>query len=197
MEVDPTTLSPEACYKLVTGAVVPRPIALVSSGIDPHQVNLAPFSTFTFVSSYPPLLGFSCGPRGRTRKDTSLNINAHGEYVVHIADANLLEAVHLSSKDHPPHISEVEMLDLKTLPSTLIRTPRLADAPIGMECRLHQVLKFGHLDHEFFVGEVVRFHIRDGLYVDGKIDTNTLGPLSRIAGPNYALLGDILTFPAV
>jgi flavin reductase (DIM6/NTAB) family NADH-FMN oxidoreductase RutF len=78
----------------------------------------------------------------------------------------------------------------------MIRTPRLADAPIGMECRLHQVLKFGYLDHEFFVGEVVKFHIRDGLYCNEKIDTSTLRPISRVAGPNYALLGDIVTIPA-
>lgn len=192
MEIDPAPLSADACYRLLTGIVVPRPIALVSSGIDPHHVNLAPFSTFTFVSSYPPLLGFSCGPRGDSRKDTSFNINAYGEYVIHIADERFLNIVHQSSADHPIDVSEVKLLGLETVPSVMIRTPRLAEAPIAMECKLHRVLRFGHHDHEFFVGEVVRFHIRDGLIGNGKIDTVNLRPVSRVGGPNYGLMGEVV-----
>ena len=143
------------------------------------------------------MLGFNCGMRGDTRKDTSRNINAYGEYVVNIADESLLEALHLSSEDHPPHVSEVELLGLETAPSVLIRTPRLARAPISMECRLHQVLSFGSTNPEFFVGEVVMFHIRDDLYHNGKIDTKKLRPICRLGGPTYATLGEIITMSAV
>ncbi|MDP3137152.1 MAG: flavin reductase family protein [Burkholderiaceae bacterium] len=197
MEIDPGTLNRDASYKLMTGAVVPRPIAWITSGIEAGRINLAPFSAFTFVSTYPPMLGFNCGAREGLRKDTSRNIHAHGEYVIHIADQSLLEALHLSSEHHPPEVSEVELLGLETAPSTVIRTPRLARAPISMECRLSEVLSFGSKNNEFFVGSVVRLHIRDDLYRDGKIDTRSLNPVCRIGGPTYAALGDVFSLKPV
>lgn len=194
MQIDAATLTPESAYKLLIGCVVPRPIAWVSSGIEPGKTNLAPFSTFTFLSENPPMVGFNCGPRGGMRKDTARNINAAGEYVVNIADWPMLEAMHLSAEDYPPEISEVELLGLKTAPSVLIRTPRLADAPISMECRLRQVLNFGLTGSEFFVGEVLMFHVRDALYSKGKIDVKLLQPIGRLSGPTYTSLGEIVTF---
>jgi flavin reductase (DIM6/NTAB) family NADH-FMN oxidoreductase RutF len=197
MEIDPAKLSKEANYKLLTGCVVPRPIAWVSSGIAPALINLAPFSTFTFVSTFPPMVGFNCGARDGLRKDTSRNIHANGEYVVNIADQSLLEALHLSSEHHPPDISEAELLGLEMAPSSAIRTPRVARAPVSMECRLSQVLNFGSTDNEFFVGEVLRFHVRDDLLRDGKINTRELNPVCRLGGPTYAVLGEILSLRPV
>jgi len=75
----------------------------------------------------------------------------------------------------------------------IIATPSLAASPISLECRVHIVTPFGNTGAEFFVGEVVMFHIRDGLMQDGKIDTGTLRPICRIGGPNYASLGEIIT----
>lgn len=197
MQIDASALTHDASYKLLTGTVVPRPIAWVSSGIEPGKINLAPFSTFTFVSPLPPMVGFNCGLRNGERKDTSRNINANREFVVNIADESLLEALHLSSESHPPDVSETELLGLKTAPSTRIRTPRLADAPISMECRLTHVLNFGSTGSEFFVGEVLVFHIRDEIYKDGKIDTRLLRPICRLGGPTYASLGEIITMRPV
>jgi flavin reductase (DIM6/NTAB) family NADH-FMN oxidoreductase RutF len=197
MEIDAASLTHQATYKLLTGAVVPRPIAWVSSGVEPGKINLAPFSTFTFVSPFPPMLGFNCGMRGNERKDTSRNIQTYGEYVINIADRTMMEAMHESSADHAPEISEVELLGLETAPSVKIRTPRLAKAPISMECRLHQVLSFGATNPEFFVGEVLMFHVRDDLYKDGKIDTRLLDPICRLGGPTYATLGEIITLRSV
>lgn len=197
MQIDASALTHDASYKLLTGTVVPRPIAWVSSGIEPGKINLAPFSTFTFVSPLPPMVGFNCGLRNGERKDTSRNINANREFVVNIADESLLEALHLSSESHPPDVSETELLGLKTAPSSRIRTPRLADAPISMECRLTHVLNFGSTGSEFFVGEVLVFHIRDEIYKDGKIDTRLLRPICRLGGPTYASLGEIITMRPV
>lgn len=197
MELDVSTLTRDENYKLITGAVVPRPIAWVTSGAESGKINLAPFSTFTFVSPMPPMVGFNCDVRNGEQKDTSRNINANREFVVNIADQDLLEALHLSSEWHPPEVSEVELLGLKTTPSTRIRTPRLRDAPISMECRLTHVLNFGSTGSEFFVGEVLVFHVRDGIYRDGKIDTKLLRPVCRLGGPNYASLGEIITMRAI
>lgn len=193
MYVDPQDLSAEKAYRILTGIVVPRPIAWVSSLNAAGGVNLAPFSTFTFVSPKPPMLGFSVGRKGTVYKDTANNILARENYVVHIADQCLLDPLHGSAEEVGAEVSEAEILGLRTEPSDLIDVPRVADAPIAMECRLKQVLEFGETHSRFVVGEVLRFHLRDGLLRDGKIDTLELDPVCRLAGPNYATLGEVIT----
>jgi len=197
MEIKASGLGPADAYKLLVGAVVPRPIAWVTTLNAQGGVNLAPFSAFTYVSVKPPMLGFNCGRKAGVPKDTGTNIHARGEFVVHIADVSLVEPLHLSSIEHPPEVSEVAELGLQTLPGVDIRTPRLAVAPIAMECRFHSTTPYGDTGSEFIVGEVLRFHIRDGLCVDGKIDTMALQPLCRLGGPNYAGLGEPIRMRAI
>src|SRR5439155_11778429 len=107
MRIDPAYLDAETAYRLITGVVVPRPIAWVTSLSATGVLNLAPFSAFTFVSQKPPMLTISVGRKGATFKDTAHNILAREEYVIHIADTPLMEAVHESSAEHPADISEV------------------------------------------------------------------------------------------
>ena len=197
MRIDPAYLDPETAYRLLTGVVVPRPIAWVTSLSSDGVLNLAPFSAFTFVSPKPPMLAISVGRKGKTYKDTAQNILNNEEYVVHIADSSLMDAVHESSTEHPPDISEVEELRLSTLPGERIKVPRLAAAPIAMECRFRQCFEFGETRSRLIVGEVLVFHIRDGLLNNGKIETEALDPIARIAGPRYAKLGDIVTLKPV
>ncbi|UPJ53660.1 flavin reductase family protein [Bradyrhizobium sp. 200] len=197
MQIDPAYLDPETAYRLITGVVVPRPIAWVTSLSGSGVLNLAPFSAFTFVSPKPPMLAISVGRKGGIYKDTAQNILNNEEYVVHIADSSLMTAVHESSTEHPPDVSEVEELRLSTLPGERIKVPRLAAAPIAMECRFRQCLEFGETRSRLIVGEVLVFHIRDGLLQNGKIETEALDPICRIAGPRYAKLGEIVTLKPV
>lgn len=193
MDIAASTLGPEAVYKLITGIVVPRPIAWVTTLLKGGGVNLAPFSAFTFVSTRPPMVGINVGRKAGTMKDTARNIHAMSEFVVNIADETMIEHVHLSAIEHAPEVSEVEELGLATVPSQAIATPRLADAPISLECRLHRSISFGDTGAEFMVGEIVVFHIRDHLLDGGKIDTARLRPICRLGGPRYAKLGEIVT----
>ena len=197
MRIDPAYLDAETAYRLITGVVVPRPIAWVTSLSGSGVLNLAPFSAFTFVSPKPPMLAISVGRKGGIYKDTAQNILNNEEYVVHIADSSLMTAVHESSTEHPPDVSEVEELRLSTLPGERIKVPRLAAAPIAMECRFRQCLEFGETRSRLIVGEVLVFHIRDGLLNNGKIETKALDPIARIAGPRYAKLGEIVTLNPV
>lgn len=197
MDIVASSLGPEAAYKLLVGTVVPRPIAWITTLNAQGGVNLAPFSAFTYVSVKPPMLGINCGRKAGVLKDTGTNIHAMREFVVHIADEALVEPLHLSAIEHPPQVSEVAELGLETLPSVELRTPRLAIAPIAMECRFHSSTPYGATGSEFIVGEVLRFHIRDGLCVNGKIDTMTLRPLCRLGGPNYASLGELIRMQPV
>jgi flavin reductase (DIM6/NTAB) family NADH-FMN oxidoreductase RutF len=197
MDFAASTLGPEAMYKLLTGIVVPRPIAWVTTLSPGGNVNLAPFSAFTFVSNKPPMVGINVGRKAGVMKDTGNNIRATGEFVVNIPDETMIEPVHLSAVEYPPEVSEADLLGLPVAPGTHLRTPRLADAPISMECRFHRAIAFGDTGSEFMVGEVIAFHIRDGLLVNGKIDTAKLRPICRLGGPNYALLGEIVAMQPI
>jgi len=193
MSIAAGSLSPEATYRLMSGIVVPRPIAWITSLSQAGVVNLAPFSCFTFVSNKPPLLGINIGRKAGQRKDTGSNIHLKGEFVVNVGDASQMVAIHESSAEHAPDVSEAELLGLGTVPSDVVGVPRLVDAPVSMECRLERVISFGDTGAEFIVGEVLVFHVREGLLHDGKIDTRALDPVCRIGGPNYARLGEIVT----
>jgi flavin reductase (DIM6/NTAB) family NADH-FMN oxidoreductase RutF len=195
--IDPKSLGAEQAYRLLTGIVVPRPIAWVTSMSKTGSVNLAPFSAFTFVSPKPPMLAISVGHKAGVYKDTARNILAREEYVIHIADSPLLMELHESSAEHPPEVSEVDVLGLKTVASDHIAVPRLEAAPIAMECRFRQCLEFGETRSRLIVGEVIAFHIRDDLLSNGKIETEGLDPIARIAGPRYARLGDIVSLQSV
>lgn len=197
MEIAADTLDTDATYKLMTGLVVPRPIAWVTTRSPEGVVNLAPFSAFTFVSNRPPMVGISVGRRAGERKDTGRNIHATREFVVNIPDDTMIEAVHLSAVEHEAHVSEVEELGLATSACVDISVPRLAGVPASLECRLHRAIDFGEGGSEFLVGEVLRFHLRDGLLSGGKVDTRALRPICRLAGPHYALLGEIVTMRAI
>lgn len=197
MQLDPSDLAAEQAYRLITGIVVPRPIAWVSTRSSGGVVNLAPFSAFTFVSPKPPMLAISVGRKAGIYKDTAHNILSTEEFVVHIADSTLMTAVHESSAEFPSDVSEVEQLGLATLDSERVRPPRIARAPVAMECRFRQCIEFGDTRSRLIVGEVLLFHIRDDLLQNGKIDTAALDPIARIAGPRYARLGEMFTLKSV
>jgi flavin reductase (DIM6/NTAB) family NADH-FMN oxidoreductase RutF len=192
MKIYPEELDAISAYRLMTGVVVPRPIAWISSLSSNGTVNLAPFSCYSFLSSNPPIVGITIGKRRGEMKDTARNIHRTGEFVVHTADESLLEALHRSADEFPPDESEADATGLKTVASERVTVPRIAEAPIAMECKLIDTLHFGAGGSEFIVGQVQMFHLRDGLYVDGKIDSRNLKPVGRLAGPNYSGVRDVM-----
>jgi flavin reductase (DIM6/NTAB) family NADH-FMN oxidoreductase RutF len=198
IDVDPATLDAAEAYKLMVGIVVPRPIAWVTTRLEDGRINLAPFSCYTFVSSDPPMVAISIGRRpDGSPKDTARNARSTGELVVNIVSEDLVEPMHRSSAEYAAEASEVEALGIALAPSLSIATPRVAAAPIALECRLHDVIPFGRRQTELVVGEVVRFRFAEGLYRDGKVDGTRLKPLARLGGPHYAKLGEIVTMPVL
>jgi len=193
MKIFTETLSVKQAYKLLTGMVVPRPIAWITTRSESGVVNLAPFSFYTIVSNKPPMVGVNIGHKGSVRKDTAVNIQASREFVVNIASEDLLSPLHESAVEHEAEVSEVELLGLDTLPSDSVSVPRLAAAPISLECRLHSVTPFGETGAEFYVGEITVMHVEDEIIHDGKIAVELLRPICRLGGPSYARLGEIIT----
>lgn len=190
--VRPAMLDERAAYRLMTGIVVPRPIAWISTLHADGQVNLAPFSCYTFISSNPVMVGISIGRKGSDAKDTLTNIRRTGSFTVNVPHVNHAELVHRSAEEFPRDVSEVDILHLTTSPGETVDVPRLTDAPIAMECVLAEVREYGDSHTAFVVGRVEYVHLRPGLLVDGKIDTAALAPLGRVAGPAYAGIGPII-----
>ncbi|KAJ3232506.1 hypothetical protein HDU81_002876, partial [Chytriomyces hyalinus] len=71
-------------YSLLISAVVPRPIAFISTiGSDPDApANLAPFSYYTIVCHDPPTLMVSINYSRGKPKDTLINIQETGQFVI-------------------------------------------------------------------------------------------------------------------
>lgn len=181
-------------YKILTGAVIPRPIAFVTSLGPDGLVNAAPFSQFVILAVDPGLLGFSVGPRlaGSHPKDTLANVRAAREFVINMVPEGWEDVVQRASDEHPADVSEVDLLGFRTTPSTRIKTPRLSGSKIQFECVLDQIVNFGDAPNHLVVGKVVAMHVKSGLAQDCKIDPKAYSPIARIGGRNYVRLGDLV-----
>jgi flavin reductase (DIM6/NTAB) family NADH-FMN oxidoreductase RutF len=186
MDIDPKTRTLDETYKLLTGMIVPRPVAWITSLSSNGSVNLAPFSAYGLVTHSPPMLMVTVGKRDGERKDTGKNIVERREFVVNVARYEDAATLHESSADLSYGESEISHLGLETVPSLVVAVPRLARSVAAMECRLREKLEYPDVDSIILLSEVVSFHIRDDLVRGGKIDTRELDPLARIGGPNYA-----------
>jgi flavin reductase (DIM6/NTAB) family NADH-FMN oxidoreductase RutF len=199
MHIDPGQLATRDLYKLITGLVVPRPIAWVSSISLEGRPNLAPFSFFNAVCSRPPTLLFCPGVRGTdvTPKDTYNNVKATGEFVVNVVTEALLEAMNVSSTELPAAVNEFDLAGVTPAPSAVVRPPRVAESPASFECRVSNIIPVGDGGKGsawVVLGEVVYLHVADAIVdEDFHIDMRALAPMGRLAGPNYATLGEILT----
>jgi len=193
MQFDPQTVAPQSIYKLLIGCVVPRPIAWVSSLSEDTIPNLAPFSFFMAVCNNPPTLAFASGRRADKKKDTVRNIEYTQDFVVNLVDDALAEQMNLTSGEYPPEVDEFALTGLTAAPGIKVKAPRVAEAPISMECRVVQILPVGHGPHSLVLGEIVYFHIRDDLYnpTTGRIDMQRLHPVGRLAGNLYTHVHDI------
>jgi len=197
MLFDLKELSARDGYKLVTGIVVPRPIALVTTVGPNGVVNAAPFSFFNLVGADPPLVVLGLGNRDpSTPKDTPFNLRASGEFVVNIVDEALLQGMNICAVDFPPGWSEPEAAGLALVPGTQVNVPRLADAPASLECREHTTLMIGN--NRVTLGQVVAVWIRDDL-VDADrfyVHTSQLHPIGRMGGAGgYAYTRDGFELP--
>ncbi len=194
MIVDPASAPPMAVYKLMIGAIVPRPIAFVSSISTGGRRNLAPFSFFNGVSGDPPVICFSATYRD-PRKDTYLNIQATREFVVNIVSEEIAEQMNLCSGDYPHGTDEFEISGLTPVASDLVRAPRVAESRVSMECRLMQIVEVGTRftrtgGASLILGEVARFHVEDGLAENFRVDPEKLRAIGRMGGNEYARTRD-------
>lgn len=185
-------LAPRDRYKLLCAVVVPRPIAFVTTLDENGAVNAAPFSFFNVFSEDPPLvvLGLQHHPDGRL-KDTTRNIHRSGEFVVHMVDEPLADAMNTCAVEFPSGESEASALGLATEASAEVSVPRLAAAPFALECRRQVSLAFSP-GRELLVGEVLHLHAREGLLDPARMYVDMAGyrPIGRLFGNFYATQRD-------
>jgi flavin reductase (DIM6/NTAB) family NADH-FMN oxidoreductase RutF len=198
MDVTPSQLAHREFYNLLISAVVPRPIAWVSSLSASGQPNLAPFSFFNAVCAKPPLLAFAPGMRSPKKsaatgeiagepKDTLRNIRETKEFVINVVTFELAEAMNLTSGDYDAAVNEFEVAKLASTPSKVVRPRRVAESPVSFECKLHQILDFNPAPEggSLVIGEIVSIHISERHLKEGRLDRNSLDLIGRMGGMQY------------
>lgn len=192
--LDMSTLSHQDRYKLLVGSVVPRPIAFVSTTSVDGVNNLAPFSFFNVVCSNPPTVCFSPMRKGPSalKKDSLVNIEATGEFVINVVDESFVGPMNMCSADFEPDESEWVACGLTAVPSEVVAPPRVAESPVQMECKLRQIVEISDQPGggSLVIGEVVRMHVRDDLYEKGRVVTERWNPIGRMAGATYVRCHD-------
>jgi len=159
MHFDFKKLEPLSRYKLMTGLVVPRPIAWVSTLNQDRSVNLAPFSFFNAIGTDPGLVVLGIGDHPDRPKDTAVNIEREKEFVVNLVPETLAQAMSDSATDYPAGVSEVELLGIETTPSHCIAPPRIEGCPASLECVLERILLIG--GNRIVFGEVLGCWVAD------------------------------------
>lgn len=191
--LDPAAHAPRDVYKLMTGLIVPRPIALVSTLDEAGVANLAPFSFFCGVGSAPPTLLFcpalrpDSGTEAAGRKDTLHNVEATGEFVVNVVSEAIAPAANITAAEVPPEVDEFALAGLTPMASEVVRPPRVAESPAHMECKLLQVIYTSRKPSGgvIVLGEIVRFHVRQDLVDNFRVDPERLDAVGRMAGNTW------------
>jgi flavin reductase (DIM6/NTAB) family NADH-FMN oxidoreductase RutF len=172
-------------YKLLSGLVTPRPIAWVTTVDEEGRVNAAPFSFFNVFGSRPPIVGFAPGDRSPgVPKDTAKNLRRTGSFVVNLANEALAEAMVACAASLPAGENELERVGLTTKPSVTVKAPRIAEAPVSLECCEWSTLEIGR--NRLVIGVVKRLHVCEGVLDPETLHVNLehYRPVGRMHGPD-------------
>jgi flavin reductase (DIM6/NTAB) family NADH-FMN oxidoreductase RutF len=193
MIIDINALPPANQYKLLSSTVVPRPIALVSTRSTEGVENVAPFSFFNVMGENPPVLviGLETKRGSGALKDTTINIRDTGQFVVHLVDEELAQAMNICAIDFPSDVDEAIAAGLTRTPSSSVKPSRIVEAPVAFECEKITFLQISP-DRNIIVGKVLMMHVRDGL-LDPEthyINPDKYHPIGRIFGRLYTRTRD-------
>jgi flavin reductase (DIM6/NTAB) family NADH-FMN oxidoreductase RutF len=197
VEIDFSKIEPRDRYRILVGAIVPRPLALVSTtGVDGRH-NAAPFSFFNAVSDDPPAVALGINSSAPTVKDTARNIRNTGVFVINLVDEALAERMNLCSAELPAEQDEFTFAGLTPVAGTQVAAVRVLEAPISLECRRLVNVEIG-LGRNVVIGEVVHAHVRDDLIEPGRlsVDGARAGLVARMHGLGwYARTTDLFDMP--
>jgi flavin reductase (DIM6/NTAB) family NADH-FMN oxidoreductase RutF len=197
MEFNPEILDTRAIYKLLTGAIIPRPIAWISTINEAGINNLAPFSYFNMVGDDPPHVMFSTRRDNNSNKDTLNNVLSVKQFVVNMVTEPLVDKMNSSAQAVPEEIDEFDMVGVTPIASSLVKPMRVKESLVNFECELvhHYFLE----DHKqggacVIIGRVVRMHFDESVLLeDYKINMEIYKPIARLAGSNYSKIGEVFS----
>jgi flavin reductase (DIM6/NTAB) family NADH-FMN oxidoreductase RutF len=186
MELDLENELADRAYPILASLVTPRPIAFVTSLSPDGQTNAAPFSFFNLLGADPPILALAPGDRpDGTPKDTARNIRLTHEFVVNLVDETIAEAMNKCAASLPYGENELVKAGLTSVPSSLVKPPRIAESPVSLECFEWGTLQIG--DNRVVIGLIKRVHVRDDLFDPHtkRIRSEQLHLIGRMASPNW------------
>jgi flavin reductase (DIM6/NTAB) family NADH-FMN oxidoreductase RutF len=196
MLIDPKDLKERQIYNLMMSAILPRPIAWISTVNELGERNLAPFAYFMGVCCVPMTLLFCpvVPADGRAKKDTLRNIERVPEFVVNVSTESNASAINETAADLPYGESEFQLAGVTAIPSEAVRPFRVKEAPISFECTVRQIIEInaGPGGGWVVLGNVVRVHI-DDLLLDGdsfQIPLHQLNPIGRLGGTQFVRTTD-------
>ena len=191
MKVEMADLSSSVIHELLTRSVAPLPIALISTVGEDGVYNAAPFSLVVPISYKPPMVLISFGLRQGQKKDTVANLEYTQDFVINVMDDSLIQATVQTSLDYPGDVDEIKEVGLTAVASDKVKSPRIAEAQVSLECRVMQNMEISQELRHLVFGEVVMAHVKDELWVDGNIDPYQLGLVGRLGGGTYCRTRDI------
>ncbi len=197
MQLDPDHLEQSAIYKLLTGSIIPRPIGWISSISEDGINNLAPFSYFNAVGEDPPHVMFSTVRGNNINKDTLTNVLATKQFVVNMVTEDLVVQMNTTAQHIPSDEDEFVLANLTPIESTKIKPMRVKESLVSFECELvHHYFLEKHKQGGacILIGRIVMMHFDDSIMLDNyKINLDTYKPVARLAGANYAKMGEIFS----
>ncbi|GAB4516119.1 MAG: flavin reductase family protein [Anaerolineae bacterium] len=196
LETQPDSMPGQSVYKLMTGAVLPRPIGWISTVDAEGRPNLAPYSFFNVVCAEPPTVLF-CPSIRRTDgqpKDSLRNARATGEFVVNIVTEDIAAAMNITATEFPPDVDEFDMAGLTAAPAVAVKAPRVLESPIHFECKVTHIIEISDQPGggSVVIGRVVHMHVDDRVLLgEDKINLSALKPVGRLAGASYTRVTDV------
>lgn len=183
MKIDPNVLNKRDVHELIMSAVVPRPIAWISSIGKDGIFNLAPYSAFSTLCLKPSIVSIQIGwkPNGQ-KKDTLINIEYSNDFVINIVNETLVSAMIKTSAAFPLNVDEFKEVGLTPKKADKVKSPMVKESPVNMECRLLQVMNFGNVPDGscVVIAEVILIHIKKELWNGNYIDPSKLRAVGRI-----------------
>ncbi len=194
VSIDPREISARDANRLFLSVIIPRPIAWISSIGTDGTTNLAPFSFFAAVSVHPPIILISVGDRKGKPKDSLRNLSETGGFVCHLVDESLAQSMNETSAEWEYGVDEFDIAKLSPVPADIVKAKRISVAPVAMEAKVTQIVPVTNVATTLVLGEILRYHIREDLLNAEKLlDAQRLGPISRLGGDEYGMLGRVFS----